>query len=89
LFIFFSAKERKTSGGRKMMTSILEKWLLTISNPGFSVVQSMQDKFQNVVDENFDETDAQKFLTDDEQKQVASISQIMILFVTDVKPKIS
>jgi len=72
-----------------MMTSILEKWLLTISNPGFSVVQSMQDKFQNVVDENFDETDAQKFLTDDEQKQVASISQIMILFVTDVKPKIS
>ncbi len=41
---------------------ILDKWLCTISNPNFNVVQSMQDKFQNILDQKFEEQNAKKFL---------------------------
>ena len=47
---------------------ILDKWLSTISNPNFNVVQSMQDKFQNILDQKFDEKICQKFL---ENEQIA------------------
>jgi hypothetical protein len=47
---------------------ILDKWLSTISNPNFNVVQSMQDKFQNILDQKFEEKNCPKFL---ENEQIA------------------
>jgi len=48
---------------------ILEKWIATISNPNFNIVQSMQDKFQKVLDEKFDEKFSQKLIDEEEQLQ--------------------
>ena len=53
---------------------ILDKWLTTISNANFNVVKSMQDKFQTILDQTFDDDTTtvtpEKILNDVEQKQV-------------------
>ena len=45
---------------------ILDKWLSTICNPNFNIVQSMQDKFQNVLEQKFEEETSVKLLSEEQ-----------------------
>ena len=44
---------------------ILDKWLSTICNPNFNIVQSMQDKFQNILEQKFEEDKSVKLLCEE------------------------